>query len=66
MTEGRLAGYAQFPGSDCLNGGVIRMRDGRKFMRRLGSHHYLLLAGRHGAEMGFLGQVFDLAVEEMC
>ena len=66
MTEGQLADYAQFPGSDCLNGGVIRVRDGRKFVQRLGSHHYLLLVGRHGTDLGFVGQVFGLTVEEMC
>jgi hypothetical protein len=66
MTEGRLTGYAQFPGSDCLNGGVLRVRDGRKFMQRLASHHYLLLGGRHAVDMQFLGQVFGLAIEEMC
>ncbi len=66
MTEGRLAGYAQFPGSDCLNGGVIKVRDGRKFMQRLGSHHYLILVGHHAADLGFIGQALGLAVEEMC
>ena len=66
MTEGRLTGYARFPGSDCLNGGVIRVRDGRKFMQRLGSHHYLLLVGHHGTDLEFVGQVFGLTVEEMC
>ncbi len=66
MTEGWLTGHAQFPGSDCLNGGVIRVRDGRKFMQRLGSHHYLLLVGQHGTDLGFVGQVFGLTVEEMC
>jgi hypothetical protein len=66
MTEGQLVGYAQFPGSDCLNGGVLRVRDGRKFMRRLGSHHYLILVGRHAVDLGFVGQIFDLAVEDMC
>jgi len=66
MTEGQLAGYAQFPGSDCLNGGVIRVRDGHEFVQRLGSHHYLLLVGHHGTDLGFVGQVFGLTVEEMC
>ena len=36
MAEGQLTGYAQFPGSDCLNGGVIRVRDGHKLMERAG------------------------------
>ncbi len=66
MTEGELVDYAQFPGSDCLNGGVLRVRDGRKLMERLGSHHYLILVGHHGVNLGFLGQVFGLAIEDMC
>ncbi|MGD0900725.1 MAG: hypothetical protein ABR915_23070, partial [Thermoguttaceae bacterium] len=66
MTEARLTGYAQFPGSDCLNGGILRVRDGRKLMERLASHHYLLLVGHHAVDLGFLGQVFGLTVEDMC
>ncbi len=66
MTEGQLVGYSQFPGSDCLNGGVLRVRDGRKFMQRLGSHHYLMLVGHHAVDLGFVGQVFGLKIEEMC
>jgi hypothetical protein len=66
MTEGRLTGYAQFPGSDCLNGGVIKVRDGRKLMERLVSHHYLLLVGRHAVDLGFVGQVFGIALEDLC
>jgi hypothetical protein len=66
MTEGSLTGYAQFPGSDCLNGGVLKVRDGRKLMKHLASHHYLLMVGHHAADLGFLGQVFGLAVEDMC
>ena len=66
MTEGQLVGYAQFPGSDFLNGGILRVRDGRKLMERLASHHYLLLVGHHAVDLGFLGQVFGLTVEDMC
>jgi len=65
VAEGQLTGYAQFPGSDCLNGGVIKVRDGRKLMRSLASHHYLLLVGHHRADLQFLGQVFGLTVEEV-
>jgi len=65
MTEARLTGYAQFPGSDCLNGGLVRVRDGRKFHGPASaSHHYLLVAGHHGVDFAFLGKVFGLTVEE--
>jgi L-fucose isomerase-like protein len=65
VAEGRLVGYAQFPNSDCLNGGVIQVRDGHQFMRHLASHHYILASGHHRVELAFLGKVFGLTVEEI-
>jgi hypothetical protein len=65
VTEGTLAGYAQFPGSDCLNGGVVKIRSGRRLMDSLASHHYLLMTGHHAASIQFLGQVFGLEIEEI-
>ena len=65
VAEGTLTGYAQFPGSDCLNGGVIRITDGRKLMASLASHHYLLLVGHHSVSIQFLGKVFGLEIEEI-
>lgn len=65
VAEGELTGYAHFPDSDCLNGGVVRVRNGHKFMQALASHHYLLLVGHHLVDIQFLGQVFDLDIEEI-
>lgn len=65
VAEGSLTGYAHFANSDCLNGGVIRVRDGRRLMDQLTSHHYLLLVGHHRTDLRFLGQVFGLSVEEI-
>ena len=65
VAEGRLKGYAQFPDSDCLNGGVIQVRDGHRLMNALASHHYLLLTGHHLPGIRFLGQVFGLDVAEV-
>jgi hypothetical protein len=65
VAEGTLTGYAQFPGSDCLNGGVIKIRDGRRLMDSLASHHYLLLVGHHLVDIQFLGKVFGLEIEEV-
>ena len=65
VSEGTLTGYAQFPGSDCLNGGVIKIPDGRKLMDSLASHHYLLLVGHHSGDIQFLGKVFGLEIEEI-
>jgi hypothetical protein len=65
VAEGMLTGYAQFPGSDCLNGGVIKIRSGSKLMDSLASHHYLLLVGHHAVNIRFLGKVFGLEIEEI-
>ena len=55
----------QYPGSDCRNGGVIRVRDGRSFMDRLCSHHYLLTTGHNLADIRLLAKVFDVQIEEL-
>ena len=65
VAQGELTGYAQFPNSDCLNGGVIKVRSGHELMSRIASHHYLLLVGHHLADMQFLGNVFQLGIEEI-
>ena len=65
VAQGSLKGYVQYPGSDCLNGGVIRVRDGRKLMDSLASHHYILMTGHRLADIRWLTRVFDLDVEEI-
>ncbi|MHB8969105.1 MAG: hypothetical protein ACYC3X_04050 [Pirellulaceae bacterium] len=65
VAEGQLTGYAHFPHSHCLNGGLIKVRDGHKLMNALASHHYLLLVGHHLVDIQFLGKVFGLSVEEI-
>ena len=63
VAEGNLLGYAQYPGSDCLNGGVIRVGDGRKLVDTVSSHHYLLMTGHNLADISYLAKVFDLEVD---
>jgi hypothetical protein len=63
VAEGELVGYAQYPGSDCLNGGVIRVADGPQLMERLSSHHAIVLQGHHPSELRMLGRLFGLTIE---
>ncbi len=63
VVEGELVGYAQYPGSDCLNGGIIRVPDGPKLMERLSSHHAIVLQGHRPTELRMLGRLFGLAIE---
>ena len=65
-TAAELTGYVGYPGSDCLNGGVIRVRDGRRMMERLPSHHALIMVGDHTADLRMMGSVFGLSVEDLC
>jgi hypothetical protein len=46
-----------------INGGVIRLNDGHRFMNRLSSHHYLLMTGRHRADLDFVTRVFGMKME---
>jgi hypothetical protein len=63
IAEGTLTGYEQYPGSDCLNGGVLRISDGNKLLDTVTSHHYLLMMGHNLADIQMLGKVFDLDIE---
>ena len=62
VAEGNLEGYAQYPGSDCRNGAVIRVSDGRKLMGELASHHYLLMTGHNLGDIEALSKIFDFQV----
>ena len=63
VVEGVLEDYVQYVDSDCRNGAVVRVSDGRKFMNQLYSHHNLLLTGHRAMEIELLAKVFDLEVE---
>jgi len=63
VMEGSLEGYAQYPGSDCLNGAVLKVRDGHRMMNGLSSHHSLLMTGHHRMDIEMVSGVFGLEVE---
>ncbi len=45
VTPGELVSYEQYQNSDCLNGGIIRVGNGPRFVNELASHHYVLAEG---------------------
>ncbi len=65
VIEGELEKYAQFEDSDCLNGAVLRVSDGKKLVPNLSSHHYLLMTGHMLEDIQLLGQLFELEIEVM-
>jgi hypothetical protein len=60
IVEGQLSGYAQFPGSDCLNGAVIRVPNGPRLLEELASHHYVLTLGKNLSGLQLMGQVLGI------
>jgi len=65
VVEAELASYAAFPGTDCLNGAVIRVPDGHALMEQLPSHHSVLTTGHDRAGLELTGQVFNLRVRRI-
>ncbi len=65
LAEGELEGYAQFPGSDCLNGAVLRVADGHRLMRELPSHHTILARGHLKNDLALVAPVFGLELREI-
>lgn len=63
ITEAELTGYIQYQDSDCLNGGIIRVADGRDFVDRVGSHHYVICAGHQKAAFKLISGIFDYELE---
>ena len=64
VIRGDLEDYAQYPGSDCRNGAVVRINDGHKLMASFYSHHICLITGHWDPEVANLTKVFDLELEE--
>ena len=65
VVEGSLEGYAQFPGSDCLNGAVLRVPDGHRLMGELASHHSILAMGHLRNDLELVAAVFGLEVHAL-
>jgi hypothetical protein len=63
IAEGELTGYAGYPGSDCRNGALIKVRDGNGLMERLPSHHSVLVGGHDLPGIKLVGRVFGLDIE---
>ncbi len=60
IVEGELPKYAQFENSDCLNGAVLRVPNGKKLVDDLVSHHYIITTGHNLNELEMVSKVFDL------
>lgn len=60
-----LEEYVQYPGSDCRNGGLIRVADGYKLMEQIISHHVIVLTGKRSNQMKAVCSIFDMTYDEI-
>jgi hypothetical protein len=65
VAEGELEDYAQYPGSDCRNGAVIRVKNGSRLMDKLYSHHCCIIKGHPGDKIKIISEIFDLEIDEV-
>lgn len=65
VTPAELTGYVQYEGSDCLNGGVLRVADGVRFVERLPSHHTILATGDLTRRIEVMAGVLGLGIERI-
>lgn len=65
VSEGYLEGYVRYPGSDCENGAIIRVRDGYRLVEGLPSHHVCLVGGKRLSALRCVAQVLGLEIEEL-
>jgi len=63
VIEGLNKGYVQYPGSDCRNGMIIKVKNGHEVMRRVPSHHQIFLPGHHLPKIELIGKVMNLGIE---
>ncbi|HJW90179.1 MAG TPA: hypothetical protein VJ436_06030 [Anaerolineales bacterium] len=60
VVEGKLLEYAQFPGSDCRNGAVIRVPNGPRLLEEMASHHYVVTIGKNLPGLELMGKIFGV------
>jgi hypothetical protein len=65
VVEGQLTGYVQFPGSDCVNGAILKVPDGHRLMEELSSHHYIICVGKQLVDLKNVAKVFNLHLKEI-
>lgn len=65
LSSANLKGYAQYPGSHCLNGGVLEVPDGRALIRNLDSHHSILVGGDYLEEIELVSMVMSFETGRM-
>ncbi len=62
VVKGELEKYVQYPGSDCRNGGLIKVEDGYRLMDLFYSHHNCIVVGDRSEDLKYMSKVFDINI----
>jgi L-fucose isomerase-like protein len=65
VTPAVLTRYVQYENSDCLNGAVLRVEDGYRFVEMLPSHHAILATGDLRRRVGLMASVMGLTTQRI-
>ncbi|MGC9342694.1 MAG: hypothetical protein ACP5E3_08345 [Bacteroidales bacterium] len=65
LSEADLLDYIQYEDSDCLNGGIIKVKDGHNFVDKVISHHYIVMRGHQKAALKMIAEIFEYEIEEI-
>ena len=65
ISEAELLDYIQYEDSDCLNGGIIKVKDGQNFVDKVVSHHYVVMKGHHRAALNMIAKIFEYEIEDI-
>ncbi|MET0693235.1 MAG: hypothetical protein ABWY56_04855 [Propionibacteriaceae bacterium] len=63
VTPAVLTSYTQYQDSDCLNGAVLKVADGYRFVENLPSHHAVLATGDLSRRLDLVSGVLGLKVQ---
>ena len=61
----QLLHYEQYADSDCLNGAVLRVEDGYRYVEALPSHHAILAVGDLTRRLGVVAEVLGLELQRI-
>jgi hypothetical protein len=64
-SQAELVEYVRYEDSDCLNGGVLRVRDGHRFVENLPSHHTILASGDLERRVDVVAGILGLDVQRI-
>lgn len=65
VAEGELVKYAQFPGSDCRNGAVLKLQSGHRFVTEAPSCHHIITVGHNANDIEMISKVFGFGIHRL-